>query len=662
LVTPTGEMTVGETDIITSCTCDCPDTCSIVARVANGKVLSIRGNPDFEITRGFLCRKSHNFLKRLFSTRRVLFPLRRRGSKWERLSWDEASGLIASRIEAAIREFGPLSVFYYRDAGSIAALKHVNERFFNLLGGGTFASGSLCGGAGIAGQTADFGIRTSHDPSDLLNSRMIIIWGRNPAWTNVHLVPILREARRRGTSIVLIDPVATPTARLCDIQLRPIPGTDGYLALGIAGVLVEEGLVDRDFLSRHTEGYETFLRLAERFPLDAIHDITGVSANDIEELACQYGRSHPAAILGGWGVQRRRNGANIYRLMDALAALTGNVGLPGGGVSHGMDEMRWFDKGVLLPGRAKERRYIPRPAVGRGLKEICDPPVKVAIISGANPVAQCPSTELVREALGRIEFVVVLDMLMTDTALAADILLPSTHFLQERDIVGSYWHNYVMPVNPAQGRLGEEKTDLETFSLLAGALGLGEDFPDEPDYYLSLLASRLSAGGLGLRDIMAGPIRPPGAVSVPFQGGTFPGPSGKFHFVTEVSAPREDDTGTYPYILVSPHPHGRTHSQLTGSEELALPEVHISRALGEKHHLLSGDAVVVESPHGALTCKVVLTDRIRPGVILIYEGWWDHLGGSVNRLTTDELSDMGQSATYYDTRCRLSDIKGDRSA
>jgi anaerobic selenocysteine-containing dehydrogenase len=652
-------QTVSKREVITSCTCDCPDTCSIVASVRDGRVTSIRGDPDFEITRGFLCRKSHNFLKRLFSPDRVLYPLRRRGSKWERVSWEAAAGLVAARIEATVRNLGPRSVLYFKDAGSIAALKLVNERFFNLMGGATFASGSLCGGAGIAGQTADFGLRTSHDPSDIANSRMIIIWGRNPAWTNVHLVPILREARRRGACLVLVDPVMTPTAGLCDKHIRPVPGTDRYLALGLARVLSEEGLIDTHFLSSHTEGSEEMLHLARGYSLDKIGEVTGVSPINIIALARLYGTLKPAAILGGWGVQRWRCGANTYRMLDALGALTGNLGVPGGGVSHGMDETRWYDRSVVLRAMGRDRREIPRPMIGRGIKEAADPPIKVAIVSGANPVAQCPFTDSVREAFRGIDFVVVLDMFMTDTALEADLVLPTTHFLQERDMVASYWHNYVMPVNVAQERLGEEKTDLEIFALLARTMGLGDEFSDDPDYYLERLAAPLTVRGLGMDGIMAGPILPPGTPTVPFRDGLFPTPSGRFRFVAEILEADDEARNAYPYIVLSPHPHTRTHSQLGSIKEAAPPEVYLAPTVAARHGFTRGDMVLVESPHGSLTCKAVLTDAVRPEAVLIYEGGWDSLGGSVNRLTSDELSDMGESATYYDVRCRLSKA-GDR--
>jgi anaerobic selenocysteine-containing dehydrogenase len=333
----------------------------------------------------------------------------------------------------------------------------VNRRFFNLLGGATFAGGSLCGGAGIAAQSRDFGLRTSHDPLDLLNSRLILIWGRNPAWTNVHLVPILNEARRKGAPVVLVDPIATATAGLVDLHVAPRPGSDAFLALGMAKAAIESGAVDQAQVRGCSENYDGFVGLAGRVDLQQIGEVTGLSSQEIIELARLYCQRKPAAILTGWGVQRRRNGANIYRFLDALGMVTGNVGRPGGGVSHGRDEWRWFDRSVCLPHLARERREIPKPQMGWGLLGAGEPPIKVAVISGSNPVNQCPNSGLVRKGLDAVDFKVVLDMFMTDTASLADVFLPTTHFLQEQDLVGSYWHNYVMPVNVAQARLGEER-------------------------------------------------------------------------------------------------------------------------------------------------------------------------------------------------------------
>jgi anaerobic selenocysteine-containing dehydrogenase len=626
--------------------------------VSGGRVLEIEGDPDFSITRGFLCRKARTFLPRVFSRDRVLHPMRREGSVWRRISWGQAADLVAGKIEKAVAMHGPLSVLHFQDGGSLAGLKIVNDRLFNLLGGATLASGSLCGGAGIAGQTRDFGLRTAHDPFDLLNSKSIVIWGRNPAWTNVHLLPILSEARRGGAAVAVVDPVATATARLADLHVAPRPGSDAFLALGVAKIALESGSVDGGQIRACSEGYDEFLALATRTSLERISEVTGLNVLEIQELAEMYCSRCPAAIVAGWGLQRRRQGAGIYRFLDSLAVVTGNIGVPGGGVSHGMDEYRWFDPGVALPQAAKERRTIPRPQLGRGILAAAGPAIRVAVISCANPVNQCPDSGVVRSALAAVDFKVVLDMFMTDTAAVADVVLPTTHFLQERDVTASYWHNFVMPVNVAQGRLGGEKTDLEIFSLLAARLGFAADLPPDPEAYIEDLLAPVKADGVSPSRVTEGPVRPGSAVDVPFRHMRFPSASGRFAFVSEIGSDAGADLD-YPYYLLSPHPHERLHSQTPGEPEATLPMAYIGRALAEHLSVGTGDRVRVGTRRGNLDCRAEVREGIHAETVMIYEGTWDRLGGGVNRLTPDEVSDQGLSATYNGARCTLTRVGGE---
>jgi anaerobic selenocysteine-containing dehydrogenase len=624
----------------------------MIAHVEDGKVTRLTGNPDFHLTRGFLCRKARGFLKRVFSSERILQPMRRTGTTWRKVSWQEALDLLADKIGAAYARQGPLSVLYFRDSGSIAVLKRMNDRLFNLLGGATFTSGTLCGGAGIAGQTCDFGYRTAHDPEDLLNSHLIILWGRNPAVTNLHLMPILKQAQRSGSMVVLIDPVATKTAALVDRHLKIAPGSDALLATGITKVLLEEGCGSADFIKRCTSGFTRFLKAISAVDFDTIAGETGIGQNEIRDVAMLFSTNGPAAIVGGWGVQRHRNGAVTYRYLDALAAVAGSLGIRGGGVSHGMDELRWFDLDADLYRAPGQRRFIPKPQAGKGILSAIDPPIEVAIVTGANPVSQCPNTGLVKKAFESIPFLAVSDMFMTDTAALSDLVLPSTHFLQEQDVVGSYWHNHVMPVNPAQPRLGEEKPDLEVMHLLAERLGVGDDFPGRPEFYLDKVTAPLRAEGVSLEDLMRGPYRPKAAVDVPFGDGSFRTPSGRFEFV-DVPPVTPGGSPDYPYWLLSPHPAGSIHSQLADVAGSKVPEALVSAATARLHRLADGDTVSVATPNGSLRCRTVISDRVRDDTVLVYEGGWDRLGGTVNRLTSDTLSDGGNSATYYDVKCSL---------
>jgi anaerobic selenocysteine-containing dehydrogenase len=381
--------------------------------------------------------------------------------------------------------------------------------------------------------------------------------------------------------------------------------------------------------------------------------VTGVSVSAIKELGELYSASRPAAILAGWGLQRHRRGAYTYRLLDALAALAGNIGVSGGGVSHGMDENRWFDGSVTLTDRRRFFREIPKPQTGRGLLEAVEPSIELGIVSGGNPVVQCPDSQKVREAFGRLGFLTVIDSFMTDTAAEADLVLPTTHFLQEEDVVGSYWHNMVQPVKPVVGRLGEEKTDLEIFAALAARVGLGESFPADPAGFLKQLVSPLAEEGTGLERIAEGPVKPASAVNVPFEKGAFPTPSGRFQFVDAVQITENLTDADYPYHLITPHPHSRNHSQLPGEFRPRPVEVLLSPTTARKMGVDEGDALCVESRRGRLKGVTCISGSPRDDTVVVFEGTWESLGGSANRLTSDRLTDMGLSATYFDTACRL---------
>ncbi len=638
--------------VLTSCTQDCPDTCSIIVDKVGERIARIGGNPDFEITRGFLCRKARNFLPRLFSRERILTPLVKEGGSWKSVSWQKAIDVVAGKVDRTIRKYGVLSIYYFRDSGSMSALKAVNDRFFNLLGGATFASGSLCGGAGIAGQTMDFGRRTSHDPLDLLNAKTIIIWGRNPAWTNVHMLPILKQARKSGAYCVLIDPIRTASARIVDWYISIPPMSDCHLIIGLIKVLLESNLVDHDFIANHTLNFDTFTKTIERYEVRLISEKTGLDLSDIERLARLFWEGKPCAIVSGWGLQRNRYGAQVYRLLDALAAVSGNIGIAGGGVSHGFDEMRWFDTKVTLFQKAV-RREIPKPMTASGILSASDPPIKVGFVSGANPVCQCPNTIGVKKALESLELLVVIDMFMTDTALLADVVLPCTHFLQESDLVGSYWHNYVMPVNVAQDRLGDEKTDLEIFSMLARTMGFGKELPDDPDFFLDQMIAPLKKHGVTLSSLKQAPYRPPDVEDVPFADKRFETASGKFEFIKEFK-PVEARTSTmFPYHLLTPHPPDRTHSQIASPSTSGVPTVYLSDGLASSLNIGNQSRVLVSTPHGELLCRSTVVKGQRNDIIVLYEGIWETSGGSVNRLTSEQMSDHGECATFNDIPCNI---------
>ena len=321
----------------TACSLDCFDACGIVAEVDNGRIVRIGGDPEHPITRGALCNKVNHYLRdRFYHPDRQLQPLRKVNGAWQRLTWDGVLDLIAEKLTRAKERQGTLSVLYHKGNGSFAGLKIMGERFFNLYGGVTQAVGRFCGGEADYGTTQSFGACEIHDPLDLAeHTRLFLIWGRNPAVTNIHMMPVLKEARARGARAIVIDPALTKTVRYCDGHVQPRPGSDGHLAVGMAKVILAERNLDHARVSAISDHFDDYLALVNAMSMDEIVRRTDLSRETIEALARDYARTRPATILQGIGLQQYTRGAQTYRLIAALGMLTGNVGVPGGGVNFG---------------------------------------------------------------------------------------------------------------------------------------------------------------------------------------------------------------------------------------------------------------------------------------------------------------------------------------
>jgi len=642
----------GHKVVVTTCTRDCPDTCGIDAHITGNRLVGLTGAKGHEITHSFLCRKAANYIRRVYSPDRLLKPIRKVDGQWQEMGWDEAFSLLSAIIGRTIDSYGSLAILHYQSGGSLGALKMLNKRFFNLLGGVTEAVGSLCGGAGIAGQVMDFGHRTSHDPVDLLNSKLIIVWGRNPSETNTHLIPILKDARARGAKVVLIDPVNTDTAKFCDMHISSNPGMDGYLALGMARAIFDSGKVDTEFTLGYCEGFEAYQAMVNSYDMEFLSKASGVSVGQIEQLARLYAERKPAAIVCGWGLQRYQWGAETFRLIDALSAITGNIGIPGGGVNHGKDEQEYFDQAVKGKDLAKHIRTVPKPLIGQAIKELDDPPIKMAFINGANPLNQSPDAKTAIEAFREIDIVVVFEQFMTDTAANADIVLPVTTFLEETDVVGSFWHNFVGPVNPAIEPVGESKPDFEIYQGLAERLGIGDEMAGTADDWLKKIIAPLRADGIRLEALKEKHLRIPKAPMVAFEKGAFKTESGKFRFVTEFSNP-DFSSADYPLALLTPHSRRWVHSQVPLNDHDLPVEAKVNPKTAASCGIEDNGAARIVSSAGSIAVVVKHDERIKEGIVYLEQGRWIKFNQSANQVTSAIMSDEGQNACYYQTTVRL---------
>lgn len=663
----------GTTYIKTACTLDCWDACAIIATVRDNRILSLSGNPENHITGRTLCRKGKKHMDMLYHPDRLKRPLKRTDSGWKPVSWEDALDCIAEKMEDLRAEYPTTALMHCYDAGNSGVLKSIDRRFFNAYGGVTEPRGSLCWGAGITAQNYDFGAVLSHDPSDLANTRTLLIWSRNPWNTSVHLIPFIKKAAENGSTVIVIDPIKTDTAKRAHRHYAPRPGTDGALALSMAHVLISENLVDRGFIENHVKGFYEFSEYVKGFSPEFASRITGIPAEDIADLARIYGSRKPSCILLGYGLQRYSNGGNTVRAIDALAALTGNIGVPGGGVNYANKRISGYIDQDLLEGTglAAERRQYPRPRMAAFIEEDKSPPVRMLFTARANPVTQAMDSRRLARAISNVDFKVTIDLFMTDTANLADIVLPCRHFLEDEDIIyTSMLHTYIHYCNKVVEPEPWLPSELWIFNELAKRLNL-ESFPvkDHTWWLERAILPLTRQKGITLDLLKKGPVKLPGLSPVAWDDLRFKTPSGRIELYSDRARndghspiPVFEDinpepTPRYPYRLLTPHCRDSLHSQhFVLLEDGVLPTTYINPATAAAEGIKNGGEMLVSTETGSLKCRAKTDKSIGPGIVMIYEGWWIQKSGGVNLLIPERETDMGCQAAYNDCLCRISGL------
>ena len=634
----------------TTCNRDCPDTCGILATVQDGRVVALAGDPDHPVTRGFLCPRTARVFERQYAEDRVRTPLVREtlDSDFRRATWDEALDLIARRLDTFRRESGGASILHYRCGGSLGLLTEIPDLFFARFGPVTTKRGDVCGGAGDAAQIADFGVSDSSGLDELGNARTVILWGKNCATSSPHVLALVREARARGSSVVLIDPVMHRTEAVADRVIQPRPGGDLAMALAAAAVLFREGWTDPD-AATWCDGFDGFRALATSRPVEDWCRDADVTIDEAEELARRLGCERPATILLGWGLARRLNGAATVRAIDALALVTGNIGVPGAGVSYYWRRRSAYDVSVLRGPRSP--RTLGEPLLGREILAACDPPIRAVWVTAGNPVAMLPDSDRVAEALRTREFVVVADAFLTDTARCAHVVLPTRTLLEADDLLGAYGHPYLSASVPVVPPEGEARSDLEIMQGLASRLGLADEFAgSHRDWKRRLVGPRLEAAGVTLPDLEAGAVRNPFAPRVVFEGRRFPTPTGRARLMTAAPDTTAIPDPDHPLLLMSVATPLRQCSQWSVRPEgPAEVTVHPDAAAG----IPDGGLARLESTLASIDVRVRHDSRQRLDVVLIPKGGWVSDGQCANRLVEARATDDGEGAAYYDQRVRL---------
>jgi anaerobic selenocysteine-containing dehydrogenase len=660
-----------------ACPHDCPDTCAMHVTVEDGRAVQVTGDPDHPITVGFLCGKVSNYLERVYSDERILHPLVRDGAKGEgrfrRVTWHEALDRVADGLTRAREEFGGESILPYSYMGTQGLIQGntMSARVMNALGA-TELERTICATAGITGTVMAHGLSPEVDPEEWPHARYGLVWGWNPMSTAPHLWRKLLDARKAGARIVVVDPFRSRSARVADEHLRPLPGTDAALGMGMMRAIVDAGLQDEDWCRAHTDGYDELLAALAGFEVERAAAISGVDAATIARVGREFASTRPALLRLGVGAQRHLGAPEAYSTLASLPAFTGAWRDRGGGCSYIPTATAAVVSADPLQGeelRPGPVRTINMSRVGAALTDpSLDPPVKAVVCWNSNPAAIAPDQERVLDGLRRDDlFTVVLEQFMTDTAAHADVVLPATTQLEHLDVLFSWGHHYLTWNEPAIEPLGGAKPNTETFRLIAARLGLDDPLFSETD---EQLVDRLLAGfeenGLRERgwtkiDLGQGPT--------PHAEGGFGTESGRIRLRAEYVPPAEvADTALaerFPLALVTPKTHLFLNSTFANQRRQHAaqprPEVVVSPTDARARGIEDGARVRVWNDRGAFTCPARVSDDTRPGVLVAPMGWWnrDYDGGRSSQATTSQLlTKLGNAPTFNDNRVEVEPLSG----
>jgi anaerobic selenocysteine-containing dehydrogenase len=682
----------GERQVRGACALDCPDTCSWIVTVKDGEPVALRGDPDHPYTRGALCNKVADYLAYARSPDRLLYPMRRVGSKgsgeFTRISWTEALETIAAELQGVIARYGAEAIWPFVGTGNMGLMQGAygaGRRLWNVLGASRHVQ-TICTIAGGFGTGYTLGQnRVGMDPETLRCSRLVVLWGANVLSTHPHLWRSILDARKNGASIVAIDPIRSRTAAASDWHLAPLPGTDAALALGLLHVVLAEGKEDRAFIDQHTAGWEAFRQRILEFPPSRVAEITGLGAGSIVELGQRLAHTRPTGIRVGIGLQRHGGGGMAVRTITCIPGVTGDWKYPGGGACYDTRGFYGIDWAALWRDdlRTRPARTLAMTRLGEGLLELDDPPVKALFVYASNPAASVPHQTKVLRGLARSDlFTVVVEHFQTDTTRYADILLPATMQIEHQDLLIAYGHLYLSWNEPAAPPPGECLPTTEIFRRLARAMGV--DAPAVHDSDETIARQVLDTGHPSLAGITLEELKARGWMRlnypepfVPFANG-FPSASGKLEFVSERMAQAgldpvagytpayeasQRDTALareYPLALVTPADHYFLNSIFANvpqqQRRSGKPTLLIHPDDAAPRHITAGDEVRIGNARGEFFAIADVTDRVRPGVVASTKGRWPgdcKSGANINATVDERDSDMGGGAVFHDNRVRV---------
>jgi anaerobic selenocysteine-containing dehydrogenase len=660
----------------------CQSACGINAHVEDGRLVRVSAMKEHPVHR--LCVKSSAIADWIYSPKRITKPLKKVNGEWQETSWDDALGIIAARLGELKAEYGPKSLVVHQGEPLIGTeVPRMAIRFCSLFGTPNYTSGaSLCFVAKAIGHGLSVNRRMFPLFPSYKKTRCVVVWGRNPEESKVGEEFEVLAAQKRGAKLIVVDPRVTRLAKKAGLHIQLRPGTDGALALALMNVIITEELYDKDFVEKWTLGFDKLKEHVKGYSPEAVAGITGISADKIKQFARIYATTKPATITQGVSLDHCINGVQNSRAVSILIAITGNLDVSGGNTySYPLPQTSLRVKGRVKVEEAigadypiftkfvSETTAMPVPdAILTGKPY----PVKALIVQACNPVITWPDSGKVVRALEKLDFLVVSDLFMTETAEMADIFLPATAFL-ERKIIMDYATKGTPLFMLGQKAIEpppECKEDWQVWAELGRKMGYADYFPwRDSDELLSYL---LKPTGITLQQLEQNPS---GVIygderQRKYEEEGFATPSGRAEiFSPTLAAYGYDPLPTfappaklpveYPFNLITgTRTVAFTHSQYRDINKLTklVPEplAEINPQSAKELGIADGEKIAVETASGSITLKAKITPEILPGVVSLQHGWAE---ANVNLLTSYQPCDpISGYPAFKTTPCRVRKI------
>ena len=656
------------------CTLDCADCCKFNVYVKNDDIIKIEGDKEHPYTKGFICKKGLAHLKRLNHSKRIYKPLIKINDKWKEIEFDEAINIMVKKLSYYKSKFGSKSILYYEQYGNGTVLKSIGEKFFNFYGGVSLSKGGPCWSAGIAAQKLDFGDSRSHSLEDMLNSKNIFVWGKNPANTTIHTMQMIKMAKEKGSKIIVIDPIETATAKLADKYIKIKANGDKALALAMGQIIIKNKLYDEKYIKLYVNGFEEYKSYILSLNIKDLSKECGVDISTIEELVKLYCQKY-STILLGFGMQKYKNGGMTIRLIDALGAITGQIGFSGGGVNYAnkvypkilntdpYDSEKFSSNRYYYTNEISE--FIEKCNLGntyykndifinheddKGDYEL-NIPIKMAIITKSNLLNQLANINNLKRALSKVEFKVCFDMFITDTVKECDLFIPATSQLESEDLLFSSMMNPYLVYNekilePQEKLMDEYYFFMEVAKRLKMSnypIVTKKEYLEKVIYPLKNINSDISLEYLKNNYFTL-------HKDVAWSDKNFVNESGKFEIIN-CEEIKKFEANKYKDIsklrLLTNHGRDSLSSQHFMDDD-GIAIAYINEKEAKRFNINNNEIIYLKSENGQIKVKINIDKSIGDNIVMMFVGWWER-HGNPNFLTNSGISDIGGQITYNET-------------